>query len=158
MMQDRRRAPAEAVTAWYEQLVLPDPGSEDHPYVVLAVANSGSSPVFQVLIQLSLGARGTFVRVLRSLGPGQEWEIPIPLPAPPGADPIAPALSFLDPRGQHWYRAADGALRTIEPIETMTLMAGDAGAYSEDNHPDGHPTMDLHTSDPRWQARRRDHS
>jgi hypothetical protein len=134
---ERRAAQARLVAAWEEDLDLE---AKPFPQVVLMVRNGSDLPVYNVSIQAALGTRGTFVRGLGSMGPGETRELRIALPSPPSADVITPAVTFADAGQQRWFReGGTGILRELAEDEVV-VFTEDPGAYGTYEE---HPTLGL---------------
>jgi hypothetical protein len=129
---ERRIAQARLVSAWMEDVDL---GSGPYPALVLAVRNGSDQAVYSVSLSAAVGVRGTFVRWLSSMGPGEEREVRVSLPAPPRSDETTPAILFTDSAGVQWLRTWAGELKNPISDDVRAHHTADPGAYDRDHHP-----------------------
>jgi hypothetical protein len=144
--RDRRTAQARLVAAWVSETTPAGVTGGPNPtslfdFVVL-VRNGSDQPVYAVAVQLVLGERGTFVRKLGVLGPGETRELRITVPG------LARGLSltnmtFGDSAGQVWMRAGMGDLTHPRASAAMAILREDPGAYPSLSD---HPTLALGNS------------
>lgn len=146
---ERRSAQAYLVSSWTENLLL---NRQPFPVLITLVKNGSGQAIYSVQLSVAVGVRGTFTRYLGSMGPGELREVPIPLPAPPRASEIAPAISFVDGTGNRWLRTGNGRLFNPTWSEIMKYTTEDAGAYDDISN---HPTINLHLDDEQYRDKQR---
>lgn len=126
--QDRRMAQARLVSTWWSD-VLHEP--EPQPVLVILVRNGSAEPVYGVLVRVQVGVRGTYVRQVGVLGPGETRELQVVIAGYLKLVP-APDITFKDAAGRTWMRPGTGELTEGAPSPPF---AEDPGAYSIENHP-----------------------
>lgn len=112
---DRRREQARLVSAWGTGTP-----QGDHNVLTYFVRNNSQEPVYNVILNVMCGVRGTFVHYLGPLGPGEKREIEILLPGYPRSE-YPPSLSFVDSAGRSWLRDDRGRLARPKPEELEAL-------------------------------------
>jgi len=144
---DRRIAQARLVAAWLSEMTpageLTEPSAYQGTNVVddvVLVRNGSDHPVYAVAVQLVVGVRGTFVRRVGVLGPGETRELRIKVPGEPRGVPFA-NITFADSAGQVWMRAGHlGNLTRPSNEDAMAILQEDPGAYPTHGE---HPTLAL---------------
>ncbi len=131
---ERRRDQARRIAAWMEEMTRG--GTPPHELSYL-IRNQSDEPVYDVRLRAPCGVRGTFVRWLGTMGPGEARRLRIKLPGYPRADEYPPDVSFRDSAGVSWIRSGRGRLSHPSAAELERHAREDAGAYDE------HPTLRL---------------
>jgi hypothetical protein len=118
-----------------------DRGSRSISRVVVIVANGNDEPVYDVVVRLDVGVRGTFARRVGVLGPHEARELRISVAAAARSGTPAPDLGFTDSAGRSWLRVGhSGRLREISKAEVSKLSKESSGAYPTEGD---HPTLGL---------------
>jgi hypothetical protein len=144
---DRRMAQARLVAAWLSEMTPAGEvaatdayaGTSLLDYDVL-VRNGSEQPVYMATVQLVVGVRGTCVRRIGVLGPGETRELRIKVPGEPRGVPFA-NITFADSAGQVWMRSGHAGELTRPSIEDgKAILQEDPGAYPSLAQ---HPTVAL---------------
>ena len=123
---DRRREQASLVASWWSDLT-----QESEGYVVSYLVGNGSrQPVYDVVLNAALGVRGTFVRQLGTLAPGETRLVKVLAGGAPRSNAEdSPGLGFTDSAGRVWQRDHRGRLNTPSSKDRALLYLEDSGAY-----------------------------
>lgn len=134
--EDKRAEQARLVSAW-----LTETQEEPDGWTLTFITrNNSEEPVYEVILNAMCGVRGTFVRWLGTLGPGERRQVRILLPGYPRSDDYRPSLGFVDSAGRQWLRDQRGTLKEATVAELQALTREDAGAYEST---EAHPTLHL---------------
>ena len=131
-------AQARLVAAWLSEMVPAGDTGGALPtslidYVVL-VRNASEQPVYAVVVKLSVGVRGTFVRRMGELGPLETRELRIRVPGTPRGMPET-SIIFGDSGSRVWMRSGRGDLTNPTAEQGRAQFEQDPGAYSIEDHP-----------------------
>jgi hypothetical protein len=125
-------AGAPNVTGWQEGLDL---GAKPFPELVLRVSNEGKFPVHDLKLKVPVGVRGTYLRDIHALDPGETQEVRVAIPAPPRSAQVVPEITFTDTAGNHWLRTVTGELKQLQELPGWDA---EPGAYRAEDHPTLH--------------------
>ena len=137
---DKRVAQARLVSTWLTDVLAEERSGDTvsdpsiaFPRLVVLVKNGSAEPVYDVVIAVGVGTRGTFLRRPGALGPTEIRRLLIPIPSDPRGTPT-PEIAFTDSAGRRWLRLGTGQLKEIGDWESEPKE--DPGAYaSEEDHP-----------------------
>jgi hypothetical protein len=138
---ERRMVQARLVSTWLGNVLKE---RDVQPILVILVCNGSAEPVYGVAMQVEVGVRGTFVRDLGVLGPGETRELQIEVPGYLKSMP-RPDIAFKDSAGRKWVRRGTGEILEGDPNPAFQL---DPGAYMSIEK---HPTLGV---DKPWEERR----
>jgi hypothetical protein len=140
--QDRHVEQAKGVNIWNDPLKKPKTPPENWTYYTVRyhMKNTSNAPVYSVAYRASFGVRGTFVRRIGSLGPGEEVQNVLHLPAAPRGENLQADLVFTDASGRTWLRNSVGNLKSVNNSELTGFYKQDAGAFTSIEE---HPTLAL---------------
>jgi hypothetical protein len=132
---DRRLGQARLITAWQKQINV---RAKPYPIITYVVRNDSQEPAFNVVMGAMCGVRGTYVRHIGVIGPGEFKELRIFLAGSPRAEQYAPDLAFVDAAGRQWLRNSRGKLMGASQLVVANIIKEDAGAYGSLAE---HPTL-----------------
>lgn len=122
--EDRRMTQARLITAWVD-----DSLAATKAVARVVVRNSSGQAVYDLIMALDVGLRGTYAVFRNALGPGDTWDYQFQLAGSPRADLSAPTLRFVDASGLDWIRTTDGKIRHSAPEDFTTRLCDGPGAY-----------------------------
>lgn len=131
---ERREEQARHISAWLVDWMP----TVDPPTLTVRVLNGSLLAIYQVTVRIPVGVRGTFIRQVPAMGPGETREWRVTLPGQQRGDIYAPDVMFVDAASVTWIRQAAGALIAPQDSEERTDWRPDPGAYGSD---EAHPTL-----------------
>ena len=126
-------AQARLVSAWWSDVLRE---KEPQPVLVILVRNGSAEPVYAAEVRVEVGVRGTYVRHVGVLGPGETRELQVVIAGYLKIVP-APDITFKDAAGRSWTRRGSGTLTQDSPSPPF---AEDPGALTSI---EAHPTLAL---------------
>ena len=125
----QRAVQASQVAGWMSSPLIRE-HSDAYPEIHIRVRNGSDTPIYMVWIKVMAGVRGTFIRYVDAMGPGETREFTIVLPSYPRANIFAPELLFTDINSKRWLRGNRGELRELRENEHPDFKE-DPGTYNE---------------------------
>lgn len=128
------------VSTWWSDVLNE---ADAQPTLLILVRNGSTEPVYGVIVRVEVGVRGTYVREVGVMGPGETRELQVVIAGYLKLVP-APDITFKDAAGRSWTRLGSGKLTEGGPAPPF---AEDPGAYPS---LEAHPTLSLgHTTEAR---------
>ena len=131
--QERHKGQAVLVSAWMDESARAD--DEETWDLTYLARNHSEEPVYDVVLTADCGVRGTYVRWLGTMAPGELRRVKIKLSGTPRAQEYQPHLTFTDAAGHRWLRTSAGQLRKPTRSDERHLRESPGAYGSVDEHP-----------------------